>query len=84
MDPQIRYLMLALLEDDIEFRDRLIDHLIAFSGMLNGIEARSIVSSSLYGKGVQNSMIKNIIRQEAIQTWLRSLRLSIRVGNVDV
>ena len=75
-----------LLGEDVEFRERLVEHLVAYSEMFNGIEARSIVSSSilLYGTGVQHPIINNIIRREALPNWLRSFRLNIRVGNVDV
>ena len=78
--------MPALIQDDVEFRDRLVDHLFAFMKMFNGIEARSIVSSSilLYGRGNDNPIINNKVRQETIPIWIRSLTNKLRVENVNV
>ena len=52
----VRFLMPNFLGEDIEFRERLVEHLIAYSEMFNGIESHSIVSASilLYGTPERN------------------------------
>ena len=82
---EVRYLIPNLLEEDIEFRERLVEHLIAYSEMFNGIEARSIVSASilLYGTPERNPTINNIIRFEPIPPWIESFTLNIREQNIS-
>ena len=56
------------LGEDVDFRERLVEHLVAYSEMSNGIEAPSIRNSSilLYEANNNNPVINNINRQETI------------------
>ena len=73
------------INSDLEYRKELIEHLLRYVDMFHRINARSVVSSLilLYGLGVQQPLINNLIIREPLQN-LRSFRLNIRVGNADV
>ena len=81
----VRYFVQDILNQDVQFREQLIEHLVLFDDILGGQGARSVMSAPilLYALGEANRRNNTVSNGEEIPPCVNSFTLSFNQNEVN-